>query len=1087
MRLAKLLCLAALVLPVSAAFAQSGKIAGTVIDAATGEALPGVAVAIDGTTQGAITDVDGYYNILNVRPGTYSVRASFIGYTAQVLSDVRVNIDLTTEVNFTLQEETVGLDEVVVQAERPVVQRDVSSSVANISAEEIENLPVADIDKVVGLQAGFERGLTVRGAGGSQVQFMVDGFSTQGGRDNVPFTGVSYTAVDEVQVQTGGFDAEFGNVRAGLISVVTKEGTRDRYFFDGIIRYSPPSQKYMDGMPNDANAFAVRPYFDPEVAMVGTNTGWANNKYLRESYPTFEGWNSIQTKYNAGKDPSEHVTAAQLMEAYRWYQRKDFKIHDPDYQVDATLGGPVPLVSKMLGDLRFTASYRSSSETFAVPLIRKAYDENTFQGKLTSDIAPGMKLNISGMWARQKGINPGEVGTPNMWNAQMPYYPWDGNQGQYFGGEGMFATHYRNPMNVTRWMIGADFTHTLSSNTFYQVQLQRSYTDYFTFATEERDYTTLVCIEAVGENEARTVPAVNGQCSAPNAIALNEEPFGWEWRDSYDVMGTNFRTGGHWFSARDTSNVGRWLGNFSLTSQLNRWNQIKVGVEYIISDYNTNYGEVDPAHPHHANPIFKWSRQPQQGAIFARDKMEFLGMVANLGLRLDYFHSGGNWYIYDTFDQALSAQSGRANLDNVLETGPIKRQIALSPRLGVSFPITENSKLYFNYGHFREMPDPLNIFNIEEINTGAVNFIGNPELPMEKTVMYELGFEQNLFNQFLLRVAGFYRDLSEQGRGVRFSNIEGTVNYTKIYPYNYSDVRGAEFTLTKNRGKWIRGFANYTYLIWKGGNFGLANYYENPVQQRTYLLSSTDYYQSTPIPEPFARFNLEFIVPENIGNTELMSALLGDWRINLLGEWRMGRIGTWAGGTGIEWGGRSSERRLQGNVQERDFYTFDMRFSKNFQTRFGSAQLFADVTNVFNIRHMYGGWNGDRDYENYLKSLHLPRNTFEGNENGKPSTYVLIPGKDKPGDFRHPDVEFQPIEAVTTLPDGPPSAETAMAWRWAEDTETYYRWQNNAWQEVPSNEVKRVLKDKAYINMPNDTYRTFLNPRNVFFGVRLSF
>ena len=191
MRLAKLLCLAALFLPVSAAFAQSGKIAGTVTDAATGEALPGVAVVIDGTTQGAITDVDGYYNILNVRPGTYSVRASFIGYTAQVQEEVRVNIDLTTDVSFALQEETVGLDEVVVQAERPVVQRDVSSSVANISAEEIENLPVADIDKVVGLQAGFERGLTVRGAGGSQVQFMVDGFSTQGGRNNVPFTGVS--------------------------------------------------------------------------------------------------------------------------------------------------------------------------------------------------------------------------------------------------------------------------------------------------------------------------------------------------------------------------------------------------------------------------------------------------------------------------------------------------------------------------------------------------------------------------------------------------------------------------------------------------------------------------------------------------------------------------------------------------------------------------------------------------------------------------------------------------------------------------------------------------------------------------------
>src|SRR5690554_955998 len=98
MRLAKLLCtLALLVLPASLAFAQTGKIAGRVVDGATGDPLPGVNVVIDGTTQGATTDIDGYYNILNVRPGEYDVRASFIGYTPELATGVRVNIDLTTE------------------------------------------------------------------------------------------------------------------------------------------------------------------------------------------------------------------------------------------------------------------------------------------------------------------------------------------------------------------------------------------------------------------------------------------------------------------------------------------------------------------------------------------------------------------------------------------------------------------------------------------------------------------------------------------------------------------------------------------------------------------------------------------------------------------------------------------------------------------------------------------------------------------------------------------------------------------------------------------------------------------------------
>src|SRR5690606_27695768 len=115
--------------------------------------------------------------ILNVRPGTYDLRASFIGFTPQVQQGVRVNVDQTTEINFQLQEEAVGLDEVVVSAARPVVQRDVSASIANIDSEQIENLPVSSVADVISLQAGFEPGLTVRGSGGNQVAFALDGFA----------------------------------------------------------------------------------------------------------------------------------------------------------------------------------------------------------------------------------------------------------------------------------------------------------------------------------------------------------------------------------------------------------------------------------------------------------------------------------------------------------------------------------------------------------------------------------------------------------------------------------------------------------------------------------------------------------------------------------------------------------------------------------------------------------------------------------------------------------------------------------------------------------------------------------------------
>ena len=1061
MKIARLLCLLALLVPATSALAQSGKIAGVVTEAATGEPLPGVNVVIDGTTQGAVTDVEGYYVILNVRPGTYDVRASFIGYTPEVASGVRVNIDLTTELDFGLREEAVGLDEVTVVAERPVVQRDVSASVANLNAQDIENLPVTDVEKVVGLQAGFERGLTVRGSGGNQVSFRIDGLDLGGGLDQTPFTGVSYTATEEVQVQTGGFSAKYGNVRSGLINVVTKEGSRDRYSADAIVRYSPPSEKYFGILPNDEESYFARPYFDDEVAMVGTKNGpW--DQYTQDQYPEFVGWDALAKDYglNTDDDPTNDVTAAQMQEAYAWYLRKDFEIDVPDYEVDATIGGPVPLVSRHLGDLRFTASYRQTQNAFIVPMLRDSYDERTFQSKVTANISQNMKLNVQGLYAVQQGLNDNEVGWQNMYTGDMPFYPWDDNQSYLannVGGQHIFASHWRNPMDINRWMVGGQFTHTLSPSTFYEVQIKRQQVSYSTFTTPERDRETI--LKTVG------------------SIELTEEPFGWEWRDAYDALGVGLRTGGHWFSARDSTQVTDWTGRLDFTSQLNRYSMLEAGVEYNYSNYDTNFGEVDPAHPHHANPKFVWNRAPQQGALYATNKLEFKGMVANLGLRLDYFHAGGEWYSYDAFDRAFSAQQGREALEDSLVQEPIGRQLGLSPRVGVSFPITDASKLYFNYGHFRQRLNPVDLFTIQEINTGAVTWIGNPNHPMPKTVAYELGYEQSVFGQYLIRLAGFYRDLSQQPRGVSFQSIDGEVNYRVSQPLNYGDVRGLEATLQKNRGDWVRGWVNYTYLASKWGNFGLGNVYQNRVEQRQYELTTTEHYQGQPVPEPFARFNVEVLLPEQLGPEVLGTNPLGDWRISFLGEWRKGQSLTWTGQQLVT--GRSPVRGIQGNVRYKDFYNLDLRFSKNFNTAVGDAQFFVDVTNVLNLRNMnrYSSFLGNRDFERYMKSLHLPEDAFAGKEGDPP--YQWVPGNDQPGDFREPGVEYVPIEVGR--PEGGGN-QRALYY----DGGEYYEWNGSAFVEADNGLVERVLDDKAYIDMPNNTSFTFLNPRNVFFGLRIT-
>ncbi len=153
--------------------ATTGKIAGTIRDA-TGEPLIGVNVMLEGTNYGAATNVEGYYVILNVPPGSYDLKASYIGFTSHREVGVRVNIDQTTIIDIILQEEQIGMDEVVVVATQPIVQKDVSSSRANITAAEIEVLPTTNANRAIALQAGIQfsdEGPIIRGGAANQTAY----------------------------------------------------------------------------------------------------------------------------------------------------------------------------------------------------------------------------------------------------------------------------------------------------------------------------------------------------------------------------------------------------------------------------------------------------------------------------------------------------------------------------------------------------------------------------------------------------------------------------------------------------------------------------------------------------------------------------------------------------------------------------------------------------------------------------------------------------------------------------------------------------------------------------------------------------
>lgn len=1030
------------ILTASGAFAQSGKIAGRVLDA-DGAPIPGANVVIVDDIRGAATDADGYYVILNVSPGVYALRSSFIGFTAQTIQDVRVNIDQTTAIDFQLNEDALGLDEVVVTADLPVVQADVSNSQLNVSSDQIEALPVSSISSVVGLQAGVQ-GLSVRGSGSDELAFMVNGLGLRDERNNAPFTNISLTSVQEVQVQTGGFNAEYGNVRSGVVNVVTREGSADRYQLDAIVRYSAPAQKHFGARADDLGAYWIRPFMDPDVAWLGTESG-AWDEATQQQYPNFEGWVAVSDQLLRDDDPGNDLTPEALQKAFLWQHRKEMEIVSPDYNIDVGLGGPVPLVGKALGNLRFYASFRYDQDMYLIPLHTDRFRAHTGHIKLTSNLAPGMKLTVEGLQGRNKGTASSRVGQPGIFRSPSSIAA-QLNRISFIDSR-TFSGDYWGPSTVDSWMAGTKFTHLLSNASFYEIRFNAFGSRYDTNPGPLRDETPVVTFGGVGFDEA---------------------PFGFQPKPTFGVDG--MRTGVGMSNARDSSRVITYNLQGDFTSQVNRFLQVKTGLEFNLADTRVNYGRYDEFLPS-GNSHSTWEKTPVRGAAYAQSKLEFKGMIANLGVRLDYFNAGGDWISYDDpFTNAFSARFS-SQIDSLLAKEPTSPLFKLSPRMGVSFPVTAVSKLFFNYGHFRSLPDPNNLYLIRPFTeTGQISRVANPNNPLPKTIAYELGYEQALFDQFLARLAGYYKDVSLQPYLVEYVSRDGQVNYDVTEPNSYEDIRGFEVTLSRTRGRWVQGFVNYTYMVFTSGYFGLRRNFENPTAQREFEESDAERRRasSKPVPRPYGRLNLDIISPADFGPSVGAIHPLGGWRASFIGSWRQGSKYTWTGGGAVP--------GVLNNVSFRDSWNLNLRFSKQFDVGGRRAQFFVDIFNVLNRRTLsFSGFVDGNDQNAYLRSLHLPESDDYATN---------IPGDDKIGAWRKYETAFQPMQRIPDRANVTAPDPGVIYWEY--ETRTWLEYQDGGWAPADQRKVDDALDNKAYIDMPNQNYLTFLNPRDVYWGLRIT-
>ncbi len=1042
----------------------SGKIDGTVVDKTTKEKLIGVTIFIEGEKKGASSDVDGYFTVLNVLPGTYKIKASMIGYSTITLNNVRVNIDQTTTISIEMQQTVLEGEEVVVVAERKLVQKDVSSSQTNINVSEFENLPVAQtIANVMGLQAGIQVSqisgdLIIRGGGGDQTAVMIDGINLRDERTNRSYLGINLTSVQDIQIQTGGFNAEYGNVRSGIVNVITKEGSASLYSVALVARYSPPVQKYFGEGPSGINSFWIRPYMDDAVSWTGTKNG-AWDEFTRNQYPEFEGWNSISNKTLIDSDPNNDLTPEAAQRVFQHQHRKDLNIYNPDYDLDASLGGPIPIISEMAGNLRFFATYRNLKNMYLIPLSRDAYEDNNFQLKLTSDIGPGMKLMVEALVGKSFGTTDNNSGTAGILTSPQSIASLL-NRVSYIDAR-IFANDYWAPTTISRSMLGVKFTNVLNDKSFYEAIIQRFSTKYSTNPGDVRD--------------------TSKKYLFGNNYSLDEAPFGFTDGPTTGIDGLRMSVG--FSNSRDTSEVDVYTSKLDYVNQINRFNQIKSGVEFVFTDSKINYASVDAYLPS-GRSATTWHKYPKRFALYLQDKFEYEGMIANFGLRFDYSHAGGEWYVFDSYSKAFTSAYS-LGIDTLLDAEATKKIMTLSPRLGVSFPITENSKFFFNYGHFRSLPTPENLYLIRRYSdNNQVTFVANPNNPFPKTVAYELGYEQTFLDDFLLRLAGYYKDVTNQTAYIAYTNRSSDVNYSVSTPNAYQDIRGLEISLSSYRSQWVSGFVNYTYEVITTGRFGFARSYQSSSDQRSYERTNfeNDLYQQKPVPQPYARANIDFFTPNDFGPDFIGIMPLAAWRLSILGNYRAGSFFTWAGG------GSTSIPGIKNNVQWRNFYNLDLRFSKLFKFNKYSIEFLMDMSNVLNFKYFnpsgYGFKDGN-DFDAYMKSLHLPEGV------GDKLLYGNIGGDDMPGDYRNTGIEFTPIistmskDAIGNFVNPVVGREKFI--HFDQSTKKYFEFINNTWQEADKIKIDKMLSDKSYIDMPNLNYFTFLNPRDIYFGIKINF
>jgi outer membrane receptor protein involved in Fe transport len=708
--------LAALFLSANSYSQTSGKLSGRVLDN-EGNPLVGANVLIEGTTLGAATDFEGYYVIINVRAGIYNVRIGYLGFKSQISENVRISSDKTTTLDVTLIPEIIEGEEVVVVAQKPLVEFNQTSTVSSINKEEIKSLPVQTLDEIVNLQAGVVDG-HFRGGRLGEVQYQLDGVTINNPFTNAPIQEVDRSIIEEVQVISGTFDAKYGQAMSGVVNTVLKTGG-DRFSFS--------AESYLGD------------YFTTDT----------------ERYPHNDSYNPLTIQY---------------------------------YQL--SLNGPtgLPQTTFLASGLKYYNDGYFFGERRFVPTDSSDFENAEFYPTGDNELIP---MSTNDEWGGQFKLSNSSISSMQF-NYQLTY---NYAERKYYN-HGFRLNPDGIPENFsTSLSHGLAFTHTLSPEFFYQLNVRQNYFDYESYKYED--------------------------LMDPRYLEAGQPQGDANYEDGAIVQGVDL--------GRYRQNTNSLIIKGEVVWQIDRFNFFESGIEFQYSDIlfgppgffvvTTENGVqvLKPVYEYPKMPGLQ-SYYPTQLAAYLQDRIELSDIVIRAGLRAEY---------YDPNAQVPSDLRNPANsIDGAPQSELVDTEVktVFAPRLGINFPMSATSSVYFSYGHFYQMP-ALNLLYgnadysiLSDLAANSISYgiMGNPDLNPEFTVQYEFGFKQAVSNILGLQLSFFYKDISEL-LGTEVIETYNSAEYWRFTNVDFGSVYGMTLSIFQQNFGNISSSLNYT-LQFADGN-----------------------------------------------------------------------------------------------------------------------------------------------------------------------------------------------------------------------------------------------------------------------------